>query len=312
MSETATPHYNRDDSRKGLIQKRLAQLALLLVLAIFSFLVLFPFYWVVRTALTDPHLVYSNVKSLIPVETTGINFLRVLGLVDPQILIDEGATNISPGKLNFWLFMRNSFIVGIITTVGQVFFSCTAAYAFARLRFPGRNVLFALYLSALMIPEIVLFIPNYVLIKELGWINTFTGITAPTFLMTPFAVFFMRQFFLSLNTSIEEAAILDGATKISFFTRIAMPLINGPAITLAILTFIRTWHQYLWPFVVGRNEDVRVLTVALSVFRSQTPQGAPDWTGLMAAAAISIIPSILIFIFFGRKVIDSIQFSGGK
>lgn len=307
-----TVNHSTSDSRRGLIQKRLAQALILFVLAVFSFIILFPFYWVLRTAATDPQLVYSNIRSLTPVETTGVNFLRVLGVVDPQTLIDEGATNISPGKLNFWLFMRNSFIVGIVTTLGQVFFSSTAAYAFARLRFPGRNAIFALYLAALMIPGIVLFIPNYVLVKELGWINTFIGIIAPAFLMTPFAVFFMRQFFLGLNTSIEEAAILDGATKIGFFRRIALPLISGPAITLGILTFITTWNQYLWPFVVGRSEDVRMLTVALSVFRSQTPQGAPDWTGLMASAAISIVPSVLIFVFFGRQVIDSIQFSGGK
>ncbi len=310
MSETI--NYNTSASTRGLIQKRLAQFGVFLVLVVFCFMVLFPFYWVVRTALINPQTFYSSIKSVVPVDPTGVNFLRVLGVIDPQILIEQGATNISPGKLNFWLFMRNSFIVGLVTTLGQVFFSCTAAYAFARLKFPGKNAIFALYLAALMVPAIVLFIPNYVLVKELGWINTFVGIIAPTFLMTPFAVFFMRQFFLSLNTSIEEAAIIDGATKIGFFGRIALPLISGPAITLGILTFITTWNQYLWPFVVGRDESVRMLTVALSVFRSQTPQGAPDWTGLMAAAAVSIVPALLIFIFFGRRVIDSIQFSGGK
>lgn len=305
-------NYSTIDSQKGLIQKRLAQFGIFVVLAIFCFMVLFPFYWVIRTGLTNPQTFYSSIKSVFPTDPTPVNFMRVLGVLDPQILIEEGATNVSPGKLNFWLFMRNSFIVGIVTTLGQVMFSCMAAYAFARLKFPGKNVIFGLYLAALMVPAIVLFIPNYVLVKELGWINTFVGIIAPTFLMTPFAVFFMRQFFLSLNTSIEEAAIIDGATKIGFFGRIALPLISGPAITLGILTFITTWNQYLWPFVVGRDESVRMLTVALSVFRSQTPQGAPDWTGLMAAAAVSIVPALLIFIFFGRRVIDSIQFSGGK
>ena len=300
------------DSQRGLVLKRLSQAALLLILAIFAFVVLFPFYWVLRTALTAPAQVFTDMTNLLPVNTTADNFLRVLGILDPQPLIEAGATGISSAKINFLLFMRNSFIVGIVTTLGQVFFSTTAAYAFARLKFPGRNVIFGLYLAALMVPGVVLFIPNYVLVKQLGWINTFAGIIAPTFFMTPFAVFFMRQFFLGLNTSIEEAAILDGATKIGFFRRIALPLIQGPAITLGILTFITTWNSYLWPLVVGRKEEVRMLTVALSVFRSQTPQGAPDWTGLMAAAAISIVPSVLIFIFFGRKVIDSIQFSGGK
>lgn len=309
---TTTRSYDTRDTARALVMKRIVQGLVLLVLMIFCFIILFPFYWVLRTALTDPQLVYSNIRSFLPTEPTTNNFLRVLGLIDPQIMIDAGATNISAGRLNFLLFIRNSLIVGLATTLGQVFFSTTAAYAFARLKFPLRNVIFALYLGGLMVPAIVLFIPNYVLVRELGWINTFVGVIAPTFLMTPFAVFFMRQFFLGLNTSIEEAAILDGCTKVGYFRRIALPLIQGPAITLGILTFITTWNQYLWPFVVGREESVRMLTVALSVFRSQTPQGAPDWTGLMAAAAISIIPSVILFVVLGRRVVDSIQFSGFK
>jgi multiple sugar transport system permease protein len=301
-----------DATARALRNRRLGSLAVLLAMIVVSFAILFPFYWVVRTALTNPNLVYSNIRSPLPVDPTLANFSRVLGILDPQVLIDQGATNISPGRLDFWRYLRNSFIVAITITVAQVFFSATAAYAFARLRFPLRDALFSLYLAGLMVPGIVLFIPNYVLVRELGWINTFAGIVAPTLLMTPFAVFFMRQFFLGLNTSIEEAAILDGASKIGFFGRIALPLIQGPAITLGILTFITSWNQYLWPFVVGRQESVRMLTVALSVFRAQTPQGAPDWTGLMASAAVSIVPALVIFALFGRRVVDSIQFSGFK
>lgn len=309
---TSPTSVDHERAARARVAKRVTSVLVYLALFAFSFVILFPFYWVIRTALTDPALVYGNIRSLLPTEPTTVNFLRVMGLFDPQILIADGATNISPGRLNFLLFIRNSLIVGIVITVGQTFFSATAAYAFARLRFPGRDTIFAVYVAGLMIPAIVLFIPNYVLVRELGWINTFAGIVAPTFLMTPFAVFFMRQFFLGLNTSIAEAAILDGATKVGYFWRIALPLIQGPALTLGVLTFILSWNQYLWPFVVGREENVRMLTVALSVFRSQTPQGAPDWTGLMAAAAISIIPSILLFVFLGRRVVDSIQFSGFK
>ena len=309
---TRDPNVDHAQNARARVARHVASALVFLALMVFSFVILFPFYWVVRTALTDPALLYGNIRSLLPTEPTTANFLRVMGLLDPQILIQQGATNISPGRLNFLLFVRNSLIVGLVITVGQTFFSATAAYAFARLRFPGRDALFALFVAGLMIPSIVLFIPNYVLVRELGWINTFAGIVAPTLLMTPFAVFFMRQFFLGLNVSIEEAAILDGASKIGYFWRIALPLIQGPALTLAVLTFIQSWNQYLWPFVVGREENVRMLTVALSVFRSQTPQGAPDWTGLMAAAAISIVPSILLFVFLGRRVVDSIQFSGFK
>jgi multiple sugar transport system permease protein len=146
----------------------------------------------------------------------------------------------------------------------------------------------------------------------MGWIGTYKGIVAPSFFMTPFAVFFMRQFFLGQNKELEEAATLDGATKFGVFWRIGLPLSKGPILTLAILTFIQSWNDYLWPLLVGRDEKVRVLTVALGIFRQQTPQGAPDWAGLMAGATVSLIPTLIIFIFFGRKVVNSIQFTGFK
>ncbi|MEM6285218.1 MAG: carbohydrate ABC transporter permease, partial [Chloroflexota bacterium] len=258
--------------------------------------------------------VYSETASLLPVETTLFNFQRVLGTLDSTALVGEEVVNanITTAELNFWIFLRNSFIVSALITFGQTIFSTAAAYAFARIKFPFRDVIFFTYLTGLMVPAIVLFIPNFVLIRQLGWIGTYQGLVAPFFLMTPFAVFFMRQFFLSLNKDLEEAATLDGATKFGIFWRVALPLIRGPILTLAILTFIQSWNEYLWPLLVGFNEDVRVLTVALGVFREQTPQGAPDWTALMAGTAVGIVPTILIFIFFGRKVVDSIQFSGFK
>lgn len=288
----------------------LSYLALLILL----FITLFPLWWVLRTALTSPESVFSHVSSLLPVNPTTQNFERVLGLIDTKDLIGEGVVTsyMSTATLDFWVFLRNSFIVSSSITLGQTLFSSMAAYAFARIRFPLRDKIFFIYLTGLMIPGIVLFIPNFVFVRQLGWIGTYQGIIAPTFLMTPFAVFFMRQFFLGLNRDLEEAATIDGASRIGLFWRIALPLVKGPLVTLAILTFIGSWNDYLWPLLVGRDESVRVLTVALGIFREQTPQGAPDWPGLMAGAAVSIVPTIIIFIFFGRKVVDSIQFSGFK
>ncbi len=290
--------------------KILSYLALLALL----FITLFPFWWVLRTALTRPSSVFSHTSSLMPVNPTTQNFERVLGLIDTKDLVGEGLVTsyMSTATLDFWVFLRNSFIVSGTITLGQTFFSSMAAYAFARIRFPLRDKIFFVYLTGLMIPSIVMFIPNFVFIRQLGWIGTYQGIIAPTFLMTPFAVFFMRQFFLGLNKDLEEAAIIDGATRVGLFWRIALPLVKGPILTLAILTFIGSWNEYLWPLLVGRDKDVRVLTVALGIFREQTPQGAPDWAGLMAGTAVSIVPAIVIFVFFGRKVVDSIQFSGFK
>jgi multiple sugar transport system permease protein len=289
-------------------------LLMFIFLVMLVILIIFPFWWVVRTGFTDPNAVYSDASSLLPVQPTTFNFERVLGLVDQETLMEiiAGNPNISSGVINFGIFMRNSFIVAGLVTLGQCLFSSMSAYAFARFKFPGRDQIFFAYIMGLMIPGIVLFIPNYVMVVQWGWLDTFQGIVAPAFLMTPFAVFFMRQFYLSLNKDLEEAAMIDGATSFGIFWRIALPLIRGPLLTLALLTFIGSWNEYLWPLLVGKSEDVRVLTVALGVFKSQRPQGSPDWAGLMAGTLVSMIPTVFLFIFFGRKVVDSIQFSGFK
>ncbi len=272
--------------------------------------ILFPLWWVLRTALTTPGMILDNIGALLPPGFTMLNFERVLGFVDPRTLVGAQASNISVGQINFWLYLRNTIIVATLGTAGQLFFSSMAAYAFARLRFPFRNQIFFCFLIGLMVPSLVLFIPNYILIRQLGLINTFAGIVAPTFLMTPFAVFFIRQFFLSLNKDLEEAARLDGASIFGIFWRIALPLTSGPLITLGLLTFINTWNDYLWPLIVGKDDNVRVLTVALGVFQQQTPQGSPDWSGLMAGALVSVLPILILFVIFGRRIMDSIQFSG--
>jgi multiple sugar transport system permease protein len=270
---------------------------------------LFPFYWMLRTALTFPTSIFKDTSSLLPVDATLINFQRVLGMLPIQQVIELGGTGQS---IDFFLALRNSIIVSTLLVVGQVTFCAMAAYSFARLNFPFRNQIFAIYIAALMVPGIVMTIPNFILVRNLGWLNTFAGILAPTFLMTPFAVFFLRQFFLGINREVEEAALMDGADVPVVFFRVVLPMTIPAITTLAVITFIASWNNYMWPLIVGGEEQVRVLTVALGVFRSQTPQGAPDWTGLMAATTLAIIPTFLLFLFAGRKILDSIQFSGFK
>ena len=281
-----------------------------LVIGLAIFVTLAPFWWVVRTALSTKKDMLANPDSLLPVGFTLTNFARVLGQVDTATAIEAGG---SGQKINFWLFARNSVIVSVLTVVGQTFFSALAAYAFARLHFPLRDKIFLLYLAALMVPGIVTLIPNYLLIhRDLDWGNTFLGIVAPGLLMSPFAVFFLRQFFLGINRELEEAASLDGASAFGIFWRVILPISVPPIATLALLTFVGTWNSYFWPSLVGKDESVRVLTVALAVFKSQTPQGVPDWTGLMAATLISMIPTVGVFFLFGRRVVNSIQFTGFK
>jgi multiple sugar transport system permease protein len=278
-------------------------------LVLLLFVTLFPFYWMLRTAFTFPTAVFKNTSSLLPVQPTLINFQRVLGTLDVETAIKLGGTGQS---INFLLALRNSIIVSVLIVAGQIAFCAMAAYSFARLQFPLRNQIFAIYIAALMVPGIVMTIPNFILVRNLGGLNTFAGIVAPVFLMTPFAVFFLRQFFLGVNREVEEAALIDGADIPMVFFRIVLPMTIPAITTLAVITFISSWNNYLWPLIIGNKENVRVLTVALGVFRSQTPQGAPDWTGLMAGTTLAIIPTFILFMVAGRKILDSIQFSGFK
>jgi len=275
----------------------------------FLLITIFPFLWMIRTAFSTTRSLASAPGSLLPVDFTLGAFQRVLGLSSVEQSVAEGG---SGAAVNFWLYLRNSLVYTTAVTVGQVLFSSMAAYAFARLRWPGRNVVFGLFLTAMLVPPIFTSLPNFVLIKNLGLLNTFPGLILPTFFMTPFAVFFMRQFFLGINREIEESASLDGAGKWRTFFQIIVPMSSAPIATLAILTFIGTWNDYFWPLLVGGSEDVRVLTVALGVFRSQTPQGSPDWAGLMAATLVAALPVLVLFFATGKKVINSIGYSGVK
>jgi multiple sugar transport system permease protein len=177
----------------------------------------------------------------------------------------------------------------------------------------GQSINFVRSALNSVMPGAVLFLPNFVLIKNLGWLNTYQGMIAPFALMSPFAVFFLRQFFLSIPKELEEAAKLDGTTPFGTFWRIILPTSMTPIATLVILTGIGAWNEFFWPYLVaGSSDTLRVLPVALQFFRTQTPQGSPDWTGLMAATFLSIIPIFVLLILLGRKVINSLQFSGLK
>jgi multiple sugar transport system permease protein len=277
------------------------------VIALLIIVTVFPFYWLIRMSFTPNVKIFTAPASLAMPQTTLSNFARVLGMVDSKTAVSLGG---SGQKINFLRFVFNSLFVSTIVTISQVFFSSLAAFAFARLRFPGKNIIFSAYLSTLMIPGIVLILPNFVLMKELGWLNKFIGIMAPAMLMTPFAVFFLRQFFMGINRELEESAHLDGAGKIRIFFQIILPLSQTALATIAVVTFINEWNDYLWPLIVGRSESVRQLTVALGVFRSQTPQGAPDWGGLTAATLLAILPSVALYIALGKRIVNAIGFTG--
>jgi multiple sugar transport system permease protein len=163
-----------------------------------------------------------------------------------------------------------------------------------------------------MVPPIFTLLPNFTLVKNLGLIDTFAGMVAPSLLMTPFAVFFLRQFFLSVPREVEEAAVIDGAGRWGIFWRVVMPMSRGPLITIALTTSVWAWKDFLWPLLVGRGEQTRVLTVALGVFLQQSPNTQPDWTGLMAASVLSVLPVLALLVFLGKRLVQSLNFTGIK
>ena len=270
---------------------------------------LFPFYWSLRTALSTNASLPAGSTSVLPPEFSIGGFERALGFASTEEAIAAGG---SGADINFLRALRNSAIVSVMVTAGQVFCCALAAYAFSRLEFPGRNFLFFVVLSALMIPPIFTLLPNFIWVQQRGWLNTYIGIAAPNLLMTPFAIFFLRQFFLGLPKEIEEAAAIDGASRLRSFFTIIVPMAASPIITLAVLTFITQWNDYLWPKLIGQDESVRVLTASLGNFRSQTPQGTPDWSGLMAATWVSSLPILILLLATGKRLVNSIGFSGIK
>jgi len=210
---------------------------------------IFPFYWMLRTALTPSADLFSDAGSLWPHHPTLINFERVLGMTSDERARAAGG---SGAQINFLWYTLNSIIYSGVIAISQTFFCAMAGYAFARLRFPGRDLIFGVLVAALMVPPIFTLLPNFALVKNLGLINTFAGLVAPSVLMTPFAVFFLRQFFLSIPNDVEEAAVLDGVGRWGAFWRIIVPMSRGPLITIGLTTTVWAWKDFLWPLLVGR------------------------------------------------------------
>lgn len=298
--------YKRQISWGSVFGRMLAWSLVLLWIAI----TILPLWWVVRMAFSTTKDLLGDPASLLPVNFTLDAFRRVLGLVDVHETVIQGGFS---KKLDFMLYFRNTFIVTTVIVFAGLIFNSMAAYAFARLKFPGRNVLFGLYIAALVMPTVLNLIPNFILINQLHINNSLIGIIAPGFFGNAFGVFFLRQIFLGLNKELEEAAKIDGANIIRTFVSIVLPNTLPSLVTMSILAYVAAWNEFQWAYFAGGQgavEEATVMTVALAHFRAQQQSGVPDYPGMMAGTLISSIPMLIAFFIFGRKAIDSIRFSG--
>ncbi len=238
---------------------------------------------------------------------------ELVGRADPKILPDtwtlenyDTAWNASP----FPRYMLNSFIQTGIITFAQVILSILAGFAFAMFDFRFKNLLFGLVIGSLIIPFELTFIPNFLLISDLGWANTYQGLTVP-FLASAFGVFMMRQFFLSIPRDLYDAAKIDGASDWYYLWRIMVPLSKGAISALTIFSFLGAWNQFLWPLVITNDESMRTAQIGIRFFLTNQER-ATDWGAIMAGTVIVMIPTLIIFLFAQKQLVKGIAASGLK
>jgi multiple sugar transport system permease protein len=212
-------------------------------------------------------------------------------------------------RLDFPRFFANSVLVALAVTAGNLVFCSMVGYALAKLDFAGKRLLFGLVLGMLMVPGVVTFVPLFVLVSNLGLVNTYPGLILP-FLVTPLGVFLMRQFMMGLPDELIEAARIDGAGEWRIFSRVIMPLCGPALATLGILTFLSSWNNFLWPLVVAQSEDKYTLPVALALY--SVGQNATRYGLLLAGSVVIILPVIALFVALQRYFVQGIATTGIK
>jgi multiple sugar transport system permease protein len=265
-------------------------IALLVLMSLFA---LVPFLWMLSTALKTRAEVFTFPPILIPPEPRWENFARVFE------------------AFPFLKYARNSLFVTVSVTIFQTLTSAMAAYAFSRLRFPGRERLFLLYLGTLMVPSVVTLIPSYILMTErfLGWVDTYKALIIPASLGGAFNTFLIRQFLLSLPVDLEDAARIDGATPLQIFWKLVLPLSKPVLAIVSVFTFMNSWNSFLWPLLMIKDQDNLVLTVGLSAMQGRW---GTRWPELMAGTLMSILPILVLLILFQRYFEEGITFTGLK
>ena len=269
--------------KKALLYGALVAVAVVLLL---------PFAWMVSTSLKGNEAIFAIPPEWIPETVRWDNYAAVFE------------------RMPFLLYLRNTTVITVLTIVGTVLSSALVAYAFACLRWPGRDALFLFVIATMMLPLQVIMIPLFVLFKEFGWLNTYKPLIVPAFLGGgAFNIFLMRQFFMTIPSDLLDAARIDGASEWTIFWRIAMPLAKPALVTVALLTFMFAWNDFLGPLIYLSDQAKNTLALGLALF---TGQHQTDWGVLMAASIMMMAPVVLLFFFFQRYFIKGFTMSGLK
>ncbi|MBI4116029.1 MAG: carbohydrate ABC transporter permease [Candidatus Omnitrophica bacterium] len=280
--------------RQARIKIQLKQFLAYLFLAVGALTMIGPFLWMITTSLKSPGAVFSYDrvwwKDWIPTQFVWQNYVNAWKAVP------------------FARFYLNSIFVSICITIGNVITSAMAAYAFARLQFPGRDKLFFGYLATMMVPGAVTMIPVFILLRYLGWIDTYKAMILPG-VFAAYGTFLLRQFFLTLPKELEDAAKIDGCSYFGIFWRIILPLSKPALATLTTFTFMGSWMNFMWPLIVINTHSKFTLPVGLAYFQSLY---TTDWTLLMAGSLMMILPILIVFIVNQRYFVEGIKLTGIK
>ena len=249
-----------------------------------------PFIWMVLTSFKEMSEIFSYPPTWWPENFTFENYTN--------------AFSAAP----FGRFYGNSLFVAIAATVGQLITCSLAAYAFARMEFKGRDVLFYLFLGTMMVPAHVTMIPSFMILHGLGWIDTYLALIVPM-LASAFGTFLLRQFFMTIPKELEEAAFIDGCTRWGVLWRIILPLSKPALATLAIFTFMTVFNDFIWPLIVLNSEDMYTVQLGLAIFRDRY---SIEWGNLMAGSVVATLPILLVFFFAQKYFIQGITLSGLK
>lgn len=275
--------------RKRARQKNILKKTVAYSLLVFgALLTVLPFIWTISTSL-----------KMEEDETDGAWIPRVITFKNFQKAWEQG---------KFGIAYRNSILVATLVTLGQVFTSALAAYAFARLSWRGRDKIFMGYLGTMMIPFVVIMIPNYLLLQQFGLIDSLGGLILPA-MFSAYGTFMLRQFFLGIPKSLEEAAFIDGASKLSIFFRIILPLSKAAISTLSTFTFIFVWNDIMWPLIVISSTRLKTLPVMLDHFQNQY---SSQYALIMAGSLIVLLPVIMIYLLNQKFITKGITLSGLK
>ncbi len=281
----------RPTSRRG--RRRVVRGLLFGVILVGAVVIMIPLAWMIATSLKQPGEVYLYPPVWLPNPPQWGNYIEVLTVA------------------NFSRYFANSALVSGFTVLGSVLSCAMAGYSFSRLRSPGRNLIFLILLSTLMLPSTVTIVPTFVVFQRLDWLNTFYPLIVPSFFGNAFYIFLLRQFFMTIPLDLEDAGRIDGASSRQIFARIMLPLATPALMTVAIFSFIGSWNDFFYPLIYLNSEDMYTVALGVANFQGSTRVG-PQMQLLMAASFMATVPVLIIFFLAQRFFIRGIVFTGIK